>query len=44
VIFRRGTDRAVVLDLKPSLKNHVRTDFGRIKPKWFITIEFKGSL
>lgn len=38
VIFRRGTDRAEVLDPKPSLTKNIRTDFGRIKPKWFIPI------
>ena len=44
VIFRRGPDRDVVLDSKQSLKHHVRTDFGRIKPKWFIMIDCKRSL
>jgi len=39
VIFHRGTGGPVVLDPKPSLKKHVRTDFGRMKPKWFITID-----
>lgn len=43
VIFRRGPEGPVVLDPKRFLKNHVRTDFGRIKPKWFITITFKRS-
>ena len=41
VIFRGGTKEPVVLDPKPSLKHHVRTDFGRIKPKWFIMIKSK---
>jgi ABC-type bacteriocin/lantibiotic exporter with double-glycine peptidase domain len=43
VIFRRGSEESVVLDPKQSLKKHVRTDFGRIKPKWFITIDIKRS-
>jgi hypothetical protein len=44
VIFRRGTGGPMVLDPKRSLKKNVRTDFGRIKPKWFITIDIKRSL
>jgi ABC-type bacteriocin/lantibiotic exporter with double-glycine peptidase domain len=39
VIFHRETGGPVVLDPKRSLKYHVRTDFGRIKPKWFIMID-----
>jgi ABC-type bacteriocin/lantibiotic exporter with double-glycine peptidase domain len=42
VIFRRRTDRAEVLDPKPSLTKNIRTDFGRIKPKWFIPIASKN--
>ena len=41
VIFHRGTGGQVVLDPKPSLKKNVRTDFGRMKPKWFLTINSK---
>lgn len=37
-VFVRGPDRPVVLDSKPALKTNVRTDFGRIKPKWFIAV------
>ncbi len=37
VVFIRE-DREYVLDSKKALKNHVRTDFGRIKPKWFIKV------
>ncbi len=44
VIFWRGTKGPVVLDPKQSLKKNVRTDLGRIKPKWFITLESKRSL
>jgi len=43
VIFWQGPERDVVIDPKRSLKHHVRTDFGRIKPKWYITIDAKRS-
>lgn len=38
VVFWRGTRGAVVLDPKRALRAHRRTDFGRMKPKWFIEI------
>ena len=38
VVFVREQDRAYVLDSKQSLKNKVRTDFGKIKPQWFIRV------
>lgn len=38
VVFVREKNREYVLDSKKSLKNNVRTDFGRIRPKWFIRI------
>lgn len=38
VVFVREDGRAVVLDPATALKHHVRTDFGRIRPKWFIEI------
>jgi ABC-type bacteriocin/lantibiotic exporter with double-glycine peptidase domain len=38
VVFWRGPHGAVVLDPKRSLRTHRRTDFGRMKPKWFIEI------
>ena len=37
VIFRRGTGGPMVIDPKPTLTNNIRTDFGRMKPRWFIT-------
>ena len=37
-VFVREPGGTYVLDSKPALKNHVRTDFGRIKPKWFIEV------
>ncbi len=38
VMFWRGPDGPVVFDSKRTLRRHVRTDFGRIKPKWFISV------
>ena len=38
VVFVRGKDSSYVLDPKKSLKKNKRTDFGRMKPKWFIEI------
>ncbi len=40
VVFSRTASDGVVLDSKASLKHHPRRDFGRIKPKWFIPINF----
>jgi ABC-type bacteriocin/lantibiotic exporter with double-glycine peptidase domain len=39
VVFWRGPYGEVVLDSKRSLRTNRRTDFGRMKPKWFIGIE-----
>ena len=40
VVFTRENDEAIgcVLDPKRALRTHRRTDFGRMKPKWFIQI------
>ena len=38
VVFWRGPRGPVVLDSKRSLRNHSRTDFGRMRPTWFIPI------
>jgi hypothetical protein len=38
VVFYRGPHGAVVLDPKRGLRTNRRTDFGRMKPKWFIEI------
>jgi len=38
VVFVREDGNACVLDSKKSLRNHRRTDFGRMKPKWFIPV------
>lgn len=37
-VFVRDGEGSYVLDPKKALKNHIRTDFGRIKPKWFIGV------
>ena len=39
VVFWRGPRRPVVLDSKRALRRHVRTDFGRMKPKWCIPVD-----
>ena len=38
VVFWRGPNGPVVFDSKRTLRRHVRTDFGRMKPKWFISV------
>ena len=38
VVFVRGKERCYVLDSNARLRNHVRTDFGRMRPKWYIPI------
>jgi hypothetical protein len=38
VVFVREGDRTYVLDSKKSLKSNIRTDFGRMKPKWYIEV------
>jgi len=38
VLFVRDDRGEFVLDSKKSLASNVRTDFGRIKPKWYIKI------
>jgi ABC-type bacteriocin/lantibiotic exporter with double-glycine peptidase domain len=41
VVFVRDAAGACVLDPKKSLRTHRRTDFGRMKPKWFIRVRGK---
>lgn len=38
VVFVRENDSEYVLDSKKALKTNIRTDFGRMKPKWFIEV------
>ena len=42
VVFAREDGHAYVLDSKESLRKNRRTDFGRIKPKWFIPVADAG--
>jgi ABC-type bacteriocin/lantibiotic exporter with double-glycine peptidase domain len=39
VVFWRGSRGPAVLDSKRALRRHVRTDFGRMKPKWWIPVD-----
>ena len=39
VVFARNESGAFVLDSKRGLRMNRRTDFGRIKPKWFIRLD-----
>jgi hypothetical protein len=38
VVFVREHRRSYVLDSAAALTRHVRTDFGRMQPKWFIAV------
>src|SRR4051812_6996492 len=38
VVFVRENGRTFVLDSKKALVRHIRTDFGRIKPRWYIPV------
>ncbi|MBI5024689.1 MAG: hypothetical protein HZC18_06800 [Candidatus Omnitrophica bacterium] len=38
VVFVRENGRSYVLDSKKRLRSNVRTDFGRMKPKWYIPV------
>jgi len=38
VVFVRDNNKEYVLDSKAALKINKRTDFGRIKPKWYIKV------
>ena len=42
VVFIRDAAGACVLDSKKNLRRHRRTDFGRIKPKWYIEVQPKS--
>ncbi|MET0094857.1 MAG: hypothetical protein ABW120_15065 [Sedimenticola sp.] len=42
VVFVREDARQYVLDSKKGLKCNLRTDFGRMKPKWYIEITDRG--
>ena len=38
-VFLRDKGEEYVLDPSPNIKNNRRTDFGKIKPKWFIEVK-----
>ena len=38
VVFVRESGQPYVFDSKKSLRTHRRTDFGRMKPKWYIPV------
>lgn len=38
VVFTRENRKEYVLDSKKALSKNIRTDFGRMKPKWFIKV------
>jgi len=38
VVFVRENGQSYVLDSKKSLRNNIRTDYGRMKPKWYIPV------
>ena len=42
VVFIRDATGACVLDSKKNLSRHRRTDFGRMKPKWYIEVRPKS--
>jgi hypothetical protein len=44
VVFVREQEGSYVLDSKRALRTHVRTDFGRMKPKWYLTVFTKRRL
>ena len=43
VVFVRDAGGPRVLDSKRSLRKHARTDFGRMKPKWYIAVAQAGA-
>ena len=43
-VFIRDNTGMAVLDPKRELKNNYRTDFGRIKPKWFLEVIKRNSI
>ncbi len=43
VVFYRGRQGPIVFDPKKELHIHCRTDFGRIKPKWYLRISTPTS-
>lgn len=44
VVFVRDEKGGYVLDSKQALRRHKRTDFGRMKPKWYIEVKRPSKL
>jgi len=43
VVFERKSGKGYVLDSKKALRHHVRTDFWRMKPRWYIAVAQKAA-
>jgi hypothetical protein len=43
VVFVRENNEKFVYDSSTRLKTNIRKDFGRMKPKWFIGVQFKDA-
>ena len=41
VVFVRENERSYVVDSNPALKASLRTDFGRMRPVWFLAVTMK---
>ncbi|MEK6801568.1 MAG: hypothetical protein AABZ34_02730 [Nitrospirota bacterium] len=41
VVFVRENKRSYVVDSNPTLKAPLRTDFGRMRPVWFLSVTMK---
>jgi len=41
VVYARDPENSYVLDSKRALKTHLRTDFGRMRPKWYLPVFMK---
>ncbi len=39
VVYMNEGDKSYVLDSNKSLKSNIRSDFGRMKPKWYIEVK-----
>ena len=44
VVFLRDKGQPFVLDSKKGLRTNVRTDFGRMRPRWYIRVTEKGRV
>ncbi len=44
VVFIREKGQPFVLDSKKGLRTNLRTDFGRMRPRWYIRVTEKGKM